>query len=291
MPKKRLSGRQNLQNDEIERYLEQAREIVKSADAVLITAGAGMGVDSGLPDFRGNSGFWQAYPVAKERGLSFESLANPDWFWKEPSLAWAFYGHRLNLYRETIPHEGFKMLLELCKSKNDDYFVVTSNVDGQFQKAGFDPNKIYEIHGSIHHFQCTGSKDHGVWSAENEIVSVDMETFKASEPYPSCPECGKMARPNILMFGDWDWLSQRSDWQMKRFNDWKKEVAAEKIKVAVIEIGAGTAIPSIRRMSESAAKEFRTSLIRINPRDYQGLPGTLKLPYGGLEGIQKICQS
>lgn len=280
-----------MQNDEIERYLEQAREIVKSADAVLITAGAGMGVDSGLPDFRGNSGFWQAYPVAKERGLSFESLANPDWFWKEPSLAWAFYGHRLNLYRETIPHEGFKMLLELCKSKNDDYFVVTSNVDGQFQKAGFDPNKIYEIHGSIHHFQCTGSKDHGVWSAENEIVSVDMETFKASEPYPSCPECGKMARPNILMFGDWDWLSQRSDWQMKRFNDWKKEVAAEKIKVAVIEIGAGTAIPSIRRMSESAAKEFRTSLIRINPRDYQGLPGTLKLPYGGLEGIQKICQS
>ncbi len=290
MPKKRLCGRQNLQNDEIERYLEQAREIVKSADAVLITAGAGMGVDSGLPDFRGNSGFWEAYPVAKARGLSFESLANPDWFWKEPSLAWAFYGHRLNLYREMIPHEGFKMLLELCKSKNDDYFVVTSNVDGQFQKAGFDPNKIYEIHGSINHFQCTGSKDHGVWSAENEIVSVDMETFKASEPYPSCPECGKMARPNILMFGDWDWLSQRSDWQMKRFNDWKKEVAAEKIKVAVIEIGAGTAIPSIRRMSESAAKEFRTPLIRINPRDYQGLPGTLKLPYGGLEGIQKICQ-
>jgi NAD-dependent SIR2 family protein deacetylase len=278
----------NLESDEIERYLDQARKIVESAEAVLITAGAGMGVDSGLPDFRGNRGFWEAYPVAKRRGLSFESLANPEWFIDEPSLAWAFYGHRLNLYRETMPHEGFRMLLDLCKSKNDDYFIVTSNVDGQFQKAGFDQNKIYEIHGSIHHFQCTGSKDHGVWSAENEIVTVDMETFEASEPFPSCPECGKMARPNILMFGDWDWLDKRSHQQLKRYADWKKEVATEKIKVAVIEIGAGTAIPSIRRMSESAAKEFRTSLIRINPRDYQGQHGTLKLPFGGLEGISRI---
>ncbi len=277
-----------MESDEIERYLAQAREIVESADAVLITAGAGMGVDSGLPDFRGNSGFWEAYPMAKRRGLSFESLANPEWFMNEPSLAWAFYGHRLNLYRETIPHEGFRILFDLCKFKNDDYFIVTSNVDGQFQKAGYDPNKIYEIHGSIHHFQCTGSKDHGVWSAENEILTVDMETFKATEPYPSCPECGKMARPNILMFSDWDWLDKRSQYQLKRYAEWKKEVAAEKIKVAVIEIGAGTAIPSIRRMSESAAKEFRTSLIRINPRDYHGQHGTLKLPYGGLDGIRKL---
>ena len=115
-----------------------------------------------------------------------------------------------------------------------------------------------------------------------------MKTFKAVEPFPLCPECGKMARPNILMFGDWDWLDRRSQYQFKRYADWKKEVSAEKIKVAVIEIGAGTAIPSIRRMSESAAKTFRTSLIRINPRDYQGLPGTLKLPFGGLEGIKRV---
>lgn len=280
-----------MQTDEIERYLKQAREIIASADAVLITAGAGVGVDSGLPDFRGNEGFWRAYPVAKERGLSFESLASPEWFWKEPSLAWAFYGHRLNLYRETIPHEGFALLLELCKSKHNDYFIVTSNVDGQFQKAGFDPQKIYEMHGSIHHFQCTGSKDHGVWSADNEIVDVDMETFKASEPFPICPECANMARPNILMFGDWDWISSRTLVQAKSFDDWKKEVAAEKTKIAVIEIGAGTAISSIRRMSERVAREFRTSLIRINPRESQGLPGTVKLPLGGLEGIRQILSN
>lgn len=272
----------------IEEMVARAKQIISECDAVLITAGAGMGVDSGLPDFRGNEGFWQAYPVAKARGLSFEELANPTWFESDPALAWAFYGHRLNLYRETIPHEGFALLRELCRSKRDDYFVVTSNVDGQFQKAGFDANKICEIHGSIHHFQCTKDKCHGIWSAHEVKVLVDMEVFKALEPLPVCPECGSMARPNILMFGDWDWLSSRTFAQTDRFDRWKREVAAEKIKVAVIEIGAGTAIPSIRRMSENTAKQFNTSLIRINPREYQGLDNTIKLPFGGVEGIKAI---
>src|SRR6266853_6748314 len=87
-----------------------AAEAIKAADALLITAGAGMGVDSGLPDFRGTKGFWRAYPVIAKLGLSFEEMANPSWFKKSPELAWAFYGHRLNLYRKTVPHAGFKHL-------------------------------------------------------------------------------------------------------------------------------------------------------------------------------------
>lgn len=215
-------------------------------------------------------------------------MANSEWFEYDPSLAWAFYGHRLNLYRDTVPHDGFRLLLDLCKSKNNDYFIVTSNVDGQFQKAGFDPQKICEIHGSIHYLQCMGKEDHGIWSAEGIDVAINMEEFKALLPYPQCPQCQKIARPNIMMFGDWNWQGSRTLAQTDRFNQWKTEVAAEKIKVAVIEIGAGTSIPSIRRMSESAAKQFRTSLIRINPREPQGLHGTIKLPLGGLEGIRHI---
>lgn len=278
-------------NQEIQIEIDKARKLISDADAILITAGAGMGVDSGLPDFRGNEGFWQAYPVAKERGLFFESLANPQWFESDPTLAWAFYGHRLNLYRDTIPHEGFKMLRALCKAKGDDYFILTSNVDGQFQKAGFADDKIYEIHGSIHHMQCTGNFNHGIWSADEIQVDVDMSEFKAKKPLPRCPECLKIARPNILMFGDWDWIGMRSDAQTKRFGRWKMELANQKKKICVIEIGAGTAIASIRRMSESAAKQFHTPFIRINPRESQGLEGTIKLPMGGLEGIRQIISN
>src|SRR5579859_6259687 len=145
--------------------LSQAATALRSADALLITAGAGMGVDSGLPDFRGNEGFWKAYPVVKRLGLSFAEMANPQWFENDPELAWAFYGHRLNLYRNTTPHAGFATLLNWARTKPAGYFVFTSNVDGHFQNAGFSPDVIEECHGSIHHFQCTENCTGSIWDA------------------------------------------------------------------------------------------------------------------------------
>ncbi len=57
----------------------------------MVCAGAGIGVDSGLPDFRGNQGFWRAYPPFAELGLSFVDMANPQWFASDPEFAWGFY--------------------------------------------------------------------------------------------------------------------------------------------------------------------------------------------------------
>lgn len=88
-----------------------------------------MGVDSGLPDFRGNQGFWNAYRPFKNK-FGFTECANPDFLSDHPYLFWGFYGHRLQMYRDVKPHEGFKILQDLCQNK--DYFIVTSNVDGQF---------------------------------------------------------------------------------------------------------------------------------------------------------------
>src|SRR5260370_29347307 len=90
--------------------LKHAAKVILSAEALLMGAGAGMGVDSGLPDFRGAQGFWRAYPPYEKLGLDFVSLANPRWFKTDPTLAWGFYGHRLNLYRRTEPHAGFGIL-------------------------------------------------------------------------------------------------------------------------------------------------------------------------------------
>jgi NAD-dependent SIR2 family protein deacetylase len=113
--------------------VRQAAEAIKAADTLLVNAGAGMGVDSGLTDFRGTHGFWRAYPAIARLGLSFEEMANPAWFSENPHLAWAFCGHRLNLYRQTKPHQGFSQLLEIGATKAAGYFVFTSNVDGHFQ--------------------------------------------------------------------------------------------------------------------------------------------------------------
>src|SRR3954468_13390994 len=109
--------------------LAQAADAVRTADALLVGAGAGMGVDSGLPDFRGDEGFWKAYPPYAALGLSFSELANPRWFESDPQLAWGFYGHRLNLYRATTPHAGFSLLADWVRRRPLGGFVYTSNVD------------------------------------------------------------------------------------------------------------------------------------------------------------------
>lgn len=69
-----------------EALLEAANHL-READALLITAGAGMGVDSGLPDFRGTDGFWGTYPALGRAMLEFEEIANPEAFVERPYLA------------------------------------------------------------------------------------------------------------------------------------------------------------------------------------------------------------
>jgi len=271
--------------DGVQRW-QKIREAFWGADALLITAGAGMGVDSGLPDFRGDEGFWRAYPQARKLGLSFIDLANPRWFDEDPSLAWAFYGHRLHLYRETQPHAGFDLLLEAAREKGE-YFVFTSNVDGQFQKAGFDPDRIVECHGSIHHLQCSRCNA-GIRPAEGVEIPIDIQRFRALE-WPRCSRCGATERPNILMFGDWGWDASRTRTQEERFDDFLQRVSVRRSKLFIVEIGAGTAVPTVRMTSERIAELAGAKVLRINPREPQIEPRLgWGVAMGGREGIERL---
>ena len=271
--------------------VQKAIQYIEDAKAVLITAGAGMGVDSGLPDFRGDEGFWRAYPAIKELGVSFEDMADPKWFEKDPYLAWAFYGHRLNLYRDTTPHNGFKMLLDLVKSKNNNYFVYTSNVDGAFQKAGFDEDRVVEVHGSIHHLQCIHNCTKEIWSADDAKIDIDMKNFKALNLI-KCKNCQKLARPNILMFNDWAWNSKRTQKQKDRFNRWVKILKKSDTILVIIEIGAGVVIPTIRIKGNTLAKTIKSAnLIRINPQNpYINESFGVSFNCGGLDGLELILR-
>jgi NAD-dependent SIR2 family protein deacetylase len=215
---------------EISTAVRRARQ----AHALLVTAGAGMGVDSGLPDFRGDAGFWRAYPPLQRVGVRFADMAQPSWFTSDPHLAWGFYGHRLRLYRTTAPHAGFRTLRHLsgefavwvrrflllfraglfslafplllssicalsAESRPGGSFVFTSNVDGHFQRTGFNEARVIECHGSINHKQCTDprcSRSGGI-TPMDEAVAIDDESLRALDPLPRC-ECGKVVRPNIL---------------------------------------------------------------------------------------------
>ena len=121
----------------------------------------------------------------------------------------AFYGHRRHLYRDTQPHDGFRILLEWGKVLPGGYFVLTSNVDGQFQKAGFAPKRILEQHGSVHRLQYTVP-----------------------------------CRPTEMMFDDLQFVPDMQREQTRRYGAWLASVRGR--RVVILEFGAGTAIDTAR---------------------------------------------
>ncbi len=210
-------------------------------------------------------------------------MANPATFARDPHLAWGFYGHRLHLYRRTVPHDGFRTLLRWGQSRPGGYFVFTSNVDGQFQKAGFDPQRVLECHGTIHYLQCTQVCTRDIWWVDDLTVDVDPETIRARSEQPVCPRCGAVARPNILMFGDWEWVPDRTRAQQRRYAAWLQRVAGK--RVVAVEMGAGLAIPTVRDQCEERA----STLIRINPREPEAPPGAIELPLGALAALTRMA--
>ncbi|MGE5664543.1 MAG: SIR2 family NAD-dependent protein deacylase [Deltaproteobacteria bacterium] len=264
--------------------IRRAADAIGTAEVLIIVAGAGMGVDSGLPDFRGERGFWNAYPMYERLGISFVGAANPAHFQDDPAFGWGFYGHRTNLYRATEPHEGFRILRRWIARFGLAQFVATSNVDGQFQKAGFAEDRILEVHGSIHHLQCLAPCFGAIWPNREEIP-VDLETMRALR-IPRCGRCGGVARPNVLMFGDFSWLSMRTDGQEGLFEAFLDENGNR--PTAVVEMGAGTAIPTMRALSERLGRRRGVTVVRINPREPWIDAPHLAIPEGALRALAEI---
>ncbi|WP_052480962.1 SIR2 family NAD-dependent protein deacylase [Gilvimarinus agarilyticus] len=251
-----------------DRLITLAAQRIVDADSLVICAGAGMGVDSGLPDFRGAAGFWKAYPALRSEGIRFEDIANPSAFMESPALAWQFYSHRISLYRQTKPHAGFNILKRWCESKAHGCFVYTSNVDSHFQRAGFAEERINECHGSLSYLQCVVPCQQAVWPLEGAL-----DQFAT----PLCPHCGELARPNVLMFNDWGCINDRTEKKYEAFESWLTGVS----NPVVIELGAGITIPSVRRYAAS----LELPIVRINPQDHAITPPHIGLPMTALRGL------
>ncbi|MGF6596297.1 NAD-dependent SIR2 family protein deacetylase [Paraburkholderia sp. GAS448] len=160
-------------------------------------------------------------------------------------------------------------------------FVFTSNVDGQFQKAGFDARCIVECHGTIHRLQCVEACTDETWPADDFTPIVNETTCLLENEMPRCPHCNGLARPNILMFGDWQWVEKHADRQERRLATWLESVD----RLVVVEMGAGRALPTVRRFSERHGPR----VIRINPREY-AIPKAvgLGISAGASEALQLL---
>ena len=112
---------------------------------------------------------------------------------ENPELAWGFKANFYNIMNNLEPHEGYYHLLKNLNNKYD-YFVCTSNVDGYFFRAGYDSNKIYEVHGSVNNLQCMDKNcniKNGIIPLKKEMVpKFDPNTFIATN-LPKCKFCKK----------------------------------------------------------------------------------------------------
>ncbi|WP_240202673.1 Sir2 family NAD-dependent protein deacetylase [Burkholderia sp. LMG 13014] len=182
--------------------IARAARWIANADALIIAAGAGMSVDSRLPDFRGSQGIWTTLLPDNLHERDVPSFALETCFSDTPLKAWQFYGRALEICRSAVPHAGYGILLDWARAMRHGAFVYTSNVDGQFQAAGFLEAGIVECHGSLLHFQCARRCSPQIWSAPASM---------SNQTPPCCPRCGGLARPNCLLFSDSSWIVHRTN--------------------------------------------------------------------------------
>ncbi|CAF1133962.1 unnamed protein product [Didymodactylos carnosus] len=262
---------------ETEQIIDKVAELILNCDAILFTSGAGMGVGSGLGTFRGiAAGVWP--PLQQHPELDFTDMSNPSWFHQAQgnsskhdtaNFGYAFWAFRYDAYTSAAPHHGYliaKQWSELSHIKSA--FSFTSNIDGHWIKSGWKESLVLECHGSIDYMQCVKNCNARIWPTNNALkLTVDPKTNCVTDPLPLCPDCHKLARPNVLMFGDWEYIDNRLKKQQGHYDQFKSGLAAAKSKLLIIELGAGTAVPTVRFESERTFVDPRWAahFIRINP--------------------------
>lgn len=218
--------------------------------------------------------------VEGETVKSVLDVMNPQLFETDPKYAWKLFGSRIQLYKDTVPHSGFSVLKDWIAQYNLDYFILTSNVDGQFQKAGFDDRRIREVHGSVHYFQgLYPEKCNTVWI--NKLSGKEIVESAERGIFPACPGSETPARPNMYMFHDGSYNSVRTKNQEEKYQDFL--TCHQNSNIIVFEIGAGPQVQTLRMKTRHLRTNFNSHIVRINP----GFP-KIKPPHIGIgKGAKK----
>jgi len=167
--------------------LEAARGWVEAARRIVVLAGAGISTDSGIPDFRGPQGVWTKNPAAEKLSTLQHYLADREvrkasWRGRLESPAWS-----------ARPNAGHLALAGL-ERRGKLHALITQNIDGLHQKAGNSPERVIEVHGTIHFVTCWGCG----WKGPMQPV---LERVRAGEEDPSCELCGGILKSATISFG------------------------------------------------------------------------------------------
>jgi NAD-dependent deacetylase len=155
-------------------------ELVLSRRPCVVLTGAGISTESGIPDFRSPTGIWARYDPM--------DYATIDAFLEDPVKVWDFYGRRLSVLGDAEPNDGHRALAEL-EHRGWVRAVITQNIDRLHERAG--SCALVEVHGSIRTSSCLSC---GAVVPFDEVVAL--------LPVPACPVCGRVLKPDVVMFGE-----------------------------------------------------------------------------------------
>lgn len=244
----------------------KAKQMIGDADFIIIGAGSGLSSAAGL-EYSGESFETNFKDFIKK--YNFTDLYSASFYdFKTQEEKWAFFAKMIevNRYNKT-PLKLYEELYKIAKDKN--YFILSTNVDGQFYNSGFDENKIFEVQGDYGYLQCENACHNKLYD-NKELVHKWIENTKdckiPSELVMKCPVCGGNMDMNLRKDAN---FVQDEKWyvQDERYKEFLKE--AENKNVVLLEIGVGFNTPGIIRypFEQMVKANDKIRLIRIN-KDY-----------------------
>ena len=226
-------------------YLEQIEQLAKKinlSDAILVGAGAGLSTSAGFT-YSGRR-FEENFPDFIEK-YGFQDMYSAGFYpYKTLEEYWAYWSRYIycNRYIDP-PFSTYRDLLGLVKEK--DYFVITTNVDHCFQKAGFDKKRLFYTQGDYGLFQCSEPCCNETFDNKDivyQMIAQQKDMRVPSALLPICPHCGKPLTMNL-----------RSDNKFVEDEGW--HLAAERyasflrtrknLRILFLEIGVGYNTPGI----------------------------------------------
>ena len=235
-------NRMNEFTENCSRQIDRLKQVLGTADAVLIGAGAGLSASAGLT-YSGErferyfSDFHQRYGITDMYSGGFYPYDTLEEYW-----AWWSRHIFYNRYADA-PVPVYQVLLSLVKNK--DYFVLTTNVDHQFQKAGFDKQRLFYTQGDYGLWQCSKACHNKTYDNEASVrrmVDQQQDMKIPSELIPRCPICGAPITMNLRCD---DTFVQDEGWYAaaERYSDFVKQHRSGKI--LYLELGVGNNTPAI----------------------------------------------
>lgn len=215
---------------------------IETADAVVIGAGAGISTAAG---FTYSGERFQKYFADFIEKYHFKDMYSGGFYpFETPEEHWAYWSRYIYINRYMdAPNDTYKKLLELVKDK--DYFVITTNVDHQFQKAGFDKHRLFYTQGDYGLFQCIEPCHNMTYDNEEIIRKMVAEQKNMRIPSKLIPKCTKCGRPMTMNLRADNKFVQDEGWYRanEQYSDFLRR--HQGLDILFLELGVGFNTPVI----------------------------------------------